>query len=482
MSPSPILGFASSSILHGYLLEYITESTSLNPYSTIQAVAMDGSGNTYVGGYFINSYNARNGFVAKFDKNGKIVWHRSLIDGQPVANQSTQVFAMAVTSNQQLAVTGSFASSSGPGTTYIFLHRYYSDGTLFFQRQIYGVAGTGNSSSGQGLALDSSDNIYITGYAQRTPGGGAYCWTAKYNSSGVLQWQRFLTDTTGSPNTQGYSIAVNDFYSAVYVSGQYNATTTPTTGWVPFIAKYNTSGVLQWQRYLTGAVAQTTDAAFGVGVDYQGNAYVTGKYKISPSAQGNNGFIAKYNASGTIQWQRVFYDSHALASVNTQGRAVADNGFTGVVVTGFHNGSSNFLTGCVLGYDYSGNIQYMRTLTSDAAQQSNFVNSIAINYSAPNNSAMVIGTQLVLASGPQYFGAVLRVPNNGGRTNSVTGFSGSTLTYANPGINNIISDSAGTLSEGAAAMTDSAGTATDQVGGYLVDSAITTTFTGAIAV
>jgi hypothetical protein len=77
---------------------------------------------------------------------------------------------------------------------------------------------------------------------------------------------------------------------------------TYTSRYVPLIMKINSSGVRQWERQLdAGATAGPT----GVAVDSSGNVYITAYY-YSGDARSNIPIIAKYNSSGTIQWQRSF--------------------------------------------------------------------------------------------------------------------------------------------------------------------------------
>jgi hypothetical protein len=136
--------------------------------------------------------------------------------------------------------------------------------------------------------------VYVTGYTNSQGAGGADLLLAKYNTSGTIQWQRSLG---GASTDIGYGIAV-DASGNVYVVGE---TASQGAGGDDFIiAKYNTSGTLQWQRSLGGT---GTEEGFGIAVDESGNVYVIGRTS-SQGAGGSDVLIAKYNTSGTIQWQR----------------------------------------------------------------------------------------------------------------------------------------------------------------------------------
>jgi hypothetical protein len=89
------------------------------------------------------------------------------------------------------------------------------------------------------MAIDSSGNIYVTGYSNGNSSLD-YC-TIKYNNNGVQQWvARYPGSGTGGAAN---SIAV-DANSNIYVTGTYNYNLVTI--------KYNTNGVQQWvATYIT---------------------------------------------------------------------------------------------------------------------------------------------------------------------------------------------------------------------------------------
>ena len=96
-----------------------------------------------------------------------------------------------------------------------------------------------NDSNGYGVTTDSSGNFYVIGTSND---GNTYPIIAKYNSSGVIQWQRKLRQTISGT---GRGIAV-DSSGNVYICGA------GYTGSLFYIitAKYDSSGAIQWQRSL----------------------------------------------------------------------------------------------------------------------------------------------------------------------------------------------------------------------------------------
>ena len=169
---------------------------------------------------------------------------------------------------------------------------------------------------GQAIAVDTSGNVYVSGSSAATWGtpvraysGGNDAFVAKLNSSGVLQWNTFLGAATYD---SGWGLAV-DSDGNVYVTGQSTATwESPIRAFSgvqdAFVAKLNSSGVLQWNTFLGGL---KSDAGRGVAEYKHGNVYVTG---ISDGTWGtpvnpfvgsggfSDAFIARLDTSGALQW------------------------------------------------------------------------------------------------------------------------------------------------------------------------------------
>ena len=86
-----------------------------------------------------------------------------------------------------------------------------SSGSLTWNRT--GTTSGAEQDIGYALAIDDSGNVYITGQASD---GNIKCFTAKFNSSGTIQWQRTLDGST--QHDRGTGIAV-DSSGNVYIAG-----------------------------------------------------------------------------------------------------------------------------------------------------------------------------------------------------------------------------------------------------------------------
>jgi photosystem II stability/assembly factor-like uncharacterized protein len=217
---------------------------------------------------------------------------------------------------------------------------------------LLGGSPASNGNFGQGIAIDSSDNMYVTGYtdAQDFPVVNAYQgaldasgsndgFVTEINTAGT----EFLYSTYigGSAGSQFQAIAV-DSTGAAWVAGYTSSTDFPVIspvqaksggGQDAVVVKLNPSGVPVFSTYLGGSA---TDQANGVAVDASLDAYVTGYTNgafpttggvFQSANNGSNGssnvFVAKFTSAGSE-----LYATLIGGTGSDQGNAVAAlNGF-----------------------------------------------------------------------------------------------------------------------------------------------------------
>ena len=170
------------------------------------------------------------------------------------------------------------------------LVKYDTSGNVIWSRTWDGV----NDVRAHAVAVDSSDNVYMGGYG--TLGLGAFdLFIVKYNSAGTVQWSRMWG---GTDYERIYGLAV-DSSDSVYLVGETSSWGAGSQDMV--IVKYNSAGTLQWNRTwgLSGF-----EEAYTVGCDSSDNVYMVGiTTSFIGSLQWN---IVKYNSGGTLLWNRTW--------------------------------------------------------------------------------------------------------------------------------------------------------------------------------
>jgi len=176
------------------------------------------------------------------------------------------------------------------------------------------LGGSTGSTAGQGIALDSSKNMYVAGY---TSSGDFPVVNASQSAIDGTQQDGFVTEIDaagtaflystyigGSASDQLQAIAV-DSTGAAWVAGFTASTDFPLVsatqsssggGTDAVVVKLNSSGVPVFSTYLGGSAF---DEAFGVAVDTLKNAYVTG-YTDGPFPTSSGVFQSSNNGSSNV--------------------------------------------------------------------------------------------------------------------------------------------------------------------------------------
>ncbi len=206
-------------------------------------------------------------FFAKYDSSGSLKWAKSA-----GGTSSDEGYSIAVDGSGNVYLTGYFNGTAdfdpSGGTTNltsaggddIFFAKYDSSGTIQWSKSAGGI----EYDDGLAITIDAGGNVYLTGYfggtadfdptegiTNLTSSGGVDAFFAKYDSSGTLQWSK---SAGGTGIDQGHSITV-DINGNVFLTGCYNdiADFDPSNGITNltstgdneiFFAKYNASNGL----------------------------------------------------------------------------------------------------------------------------------------------------------------------------------------------------------------------------------------------
>ncbi len=240
------------------------------------AVAFDQSNNILVGGY---SYNAtdKDFLVAKYDgTDGSQLWLKK-IDGS--GNGNDYVNDLVVDSSGDVYVTGYSYTTSNTGDMHTIKFAG-SDGTPLWEKS-YNGSGNGYD-VGEGIAFDPVDGSIIVGGTTYTDNGDQEYFHTRYDTDGTLRagWPKIL-DRPGSHEAM-YEMSIDQ-------SGTVALTGTTDAGGNDDIltVKYDSGGLILGASVYNGA-ANAADVPAAVVTNNYGETFVAG---ITTTAGGDADYV-----------------------------------------------------------------------------------------------------------------------------------------------------------------------------------------------
>lgn len=257
--------------------------------------------------------------IAKFDRDGQLVWTR-----RPGGSGRDSAQDVAIDAEGNALVTGFFrdtgdfggANAASAGHRDVFVAKYDPAGALVWLRR----AGGSNIDEGRGIAADGNGNVLVTGGFEKqasfaedvsvTAEEGGNAFVAKYARDGTLLW---VTQAGGDGYAWGNSVA-SDSAGNILVTGAFEIEaafddeTLKSAGDLDiFVAKYDPDGNLMWVQSAGGS---GRDGAYSVTTDMADNVLVSGFFNRTvnfndirlKSVGDKDAFVAKYAPDGTLAW------------------------------------------------------------------------------------------------------------------------------------------------------------------------------------
>jgi hypothetical protein len=339
------------------------------PYST--AMATDAAGNTYIAGDVDGTFDFapsptktvsltsppgdHMGYLAKYSSAGALVWVRSV----GPADRTFFMGAMSIDRKTgDLLVGGGFdgvvdfgrrtPSGSSPGFTLtssssgdaFYLRIDRATGATKFAMKFDGRTGQDSVTD---IDSDALGNVYLSGAFSHIVSQGQEdpdlhltdAYVMKLNASNRWLWTRRYGNDTDWVGIGGLAV---DRAGNVYAEGTNNGTTDfdpnstiasrALTGEKEFLLKLNTNGAFVWLGRLDMTGGNEQPKISGITTDPSGNVIVSGHFggtvdlNFSPRRRHNltthawltDGFVAKYNALGELQWARQIGHDPATAT------------------------------------------------------------------------------------------------------------------------------------------------------------------------
>ena len=180
-----------------------------NDFDEARALAVDGSGNVYVIGGSYGSGTGTDCATIKYLPNGDTAWVRRY---NGPANANDVAHRLALDDSGNVYVIG---YSFGSGTDYDYATiKYLPTGDTAWLRRYNGPGNSGDKA--YNLALDGSENVYVTGYSFGSGTNADYA-TIKYLPTGDIAWVRRYNGP-GNEYDESGTIALDDSGN-VYVIG-----------------------------------------------------------------------------------------------------------------------------------------------------------------------------------------------------------------------------------------------------------------------
>lgn len=272
---------------------------------TAWAVAVDGSGSSYVAGRAgTESFPTTPGafqttgdgaFVSKLNPSGSGLSYSTLLvdagiaTGVKVDSAGNAYITGAGGRNGFPTTPGAFQTASSPGSNPIgFVTKFNNNGSALIYSTLLG--GT-NWDEGNGIDIDTAGNAYVVGQTfstdfplsnayQSTLNGPANVFVSKLNSSGTgLIYSTYLG---GSRDDWAAGVAVDSTGNA-YITGYASSTDFPVVGPLQsifgggssdaFLTVMSPNGSPTFSTFLGG---DSSDQGYAVAVDSSSNAYVAG--------------------------------------------------------------------------------------------------------------------------------------------------------------------------------------------------------------
>ena len=410
---TPMLGIMASSISGSKAVTYFINLTYDSTYTyaiNLGQAKSDSSGNSYAAAY---PGTAAFGFIAKYNSSGVKQWIRSFTPATGL--MFFQGLTLDSSANAYAVGRNSGASNS------VFVAKYNSSGTIQWQKSLT----TGTFVNAIGAYTDSSDGIYITGGC--TISAIKYGCVIKLDTTGAITWQRIINTTS-----QGWKSIATDSSNNSYVTGQ------GSTSALIELAKYNSSGTIQWQKTLiTAGAGPNTSQGVATAVDSAGALLIGAVDGVSTSYI--QGIVAKYDSAGALTWQRALSETALMIQVT----GICTDSSNNVYAVGY-KGNNVF----AVKYNSSGTIQWQRQ----------FYYSTIPNNTNPNNAYIDSSGSLCFTFYSETPGnangqfMLAKVPTDGSKTGTYT-IGPATITYGASSM----TDAAGTATAGTSAFTDTAG-------------------------
>ncbi|MBY9004544.1 MAG: SBBP repeat-containing protein [Candidatus Lokiarchaeota archaeon] len=248
-------------------------------------LVLDSANNMYIGGY-TESFGAGSSDIVsiKYDNSGVQQWNKTW-----GGTDYEECRGIVIDSSNNTYITG-VVNSFNAITTNALILKYNNTGVEEWYKTWDGES----RDECRQIAFDSYGNYYVTGFTEVFGNGGRDTIVIKFNPSGIQQWNI----TWGGVETEEANFIAIDSYDDIYITGLTKSFGPADS--CAFLLKYNSTGDLQWNYTWGGIYA---DSGNGIAFDSSGNVYMGGSTaSFGPDVPDANWFLAKFTNAGNQIW------------------------------------------------------------------------------------------------------------------------------------------------------------------------------------
>lgn len=345
-------------------------------------VVLDKNGDIIIAGY-VDEGERRNGFVARFDKEGNVKWFKTYKSQFEFMTFSD----MKIAPNGDIIVAGYVTSRETPG--FPVMLRLDSTGNLKWSKG-YNL-NLDVSTPIEAIENDNNGDIIVVGhlFTMELNGNGDIKWLRVYpvEEDEIGYWPRAVKLALDGDiiivGTTDIDVSVNDVY------GEHI-----------WIQRLNKDGKIKWQKTIIGGECE--DYAKAIALAPNGDLIIAGTTGNFDETCDDSAWILRLDKTGNIRWQR-FYKANTASGAHEV--AIVKNGDILIAGASYRLGT-NGGDAWVLTLDEDGNVKWQKIY---GGKDVDYANSVAIT---PSGEVVITGKTKSFGTG---IGDVwvLRLPANG---------------------------------------------------------------------
>ncbi len=350
----------------------------LSSNNSIISILNDPNGNMYVLSRSSVDTNNNSGYfvlLAKTNLSGTLLWKR--IYSRPGLDSGDFPISMVFDNQYNIYVLD--ASHGYISGIDLGVVKYNQNGNFLWNYFYTSSGGVDSYDSPAAICSDIQGNCYLTGFSSNFYVDSII--TIKLNSSGIFQWkQTYLTTSTRLSNGM---CLIADNASNIYVGGMVNDSASGFMNAV--ILKYNSSGILQWNKKYSGPQSMS-DCFVDLKFDNSGNLLATGSSDGGYYLDSASVLLQKYDPNGNLLWSQTYHTINPGGEVGI--KLLVDNSNNIFIMgrTDFYE-SQNASSSFILKYNSSGSLLWSNR-HGDYYQYPVFVNNISFDL---NENILVTG-------------------------------------------------------------------------------------------